>query len=417
MNLAREHLLQIFQSGLAAVQGESCTQRALFEHELMNPVAVIAIGKAAPSMMLGAVAELGESVKTGLLITKDGHGDTRLQAMKNMQCLESAHPVPDRRSLQAGQTLLSFLEKQPAKTDFLFLISGGASALVEVLPDGLQLQDLQRTNQWLMGSGWDIAAINWLRQSLSCIKGGRLAQRLVARNTKCLMISDVPGDSPQIIGSGLLSPALGDESPFVGIPDWLAVLPKAPPAPVEHDICFNTIEINIVATLTDAMQAAKSMAVKLGYETFLHESLLAGDAQCVGQQLARELCDGGFGLHIWGGETTVHLPDKPSRGGRNQHLALAAAAELSGNTHHYFLAAGTDGSDGPTQDAGALVDGFTVQRGKQNGFDVQETLANANAGEFLHASGDLIVTGPTGTNVMDLVLALKLSATCNNYIE
>lgn len=417
MNLAREHLLQIFQAGLAAVRGELCTHRALQDCDFSSSVAVIALGKAASSMMLGAIAALDENMQAGLLITKEGHCGERLLGMKNIQCLESAHPVPDQRSLNAGQTLLSFLEKQSAKTDFLFLISGGASALVEVLPDGLQLQDVQRANQWLLGSGWDIAAMNRLRQSLSCIKGGRLAQRLVERNTKCLMISDVPGDSPQIIGSGLLSPALGDESPFVDIPDWLAALPKAPPAPVEHDTCFNTIEINVVATLTDAMQAAKSMAVTLGYETFLHESLLAGDAQCVGQQLACELCDGGFGLHIWGGETTVHLPDKPGRGGRNQHLALAAAAELSGNTHHYFLAAGTDGSDGPTQDAGALVDGFTVQRGKQNGFDVQETVANANAGAFLHASGDLIVTGPTRTNVMDLVLALKLPATCNNYIE
>ena len=124
--------------------------------------------------------------------------------------------------------------------------------------------------------------------------------------------------------------------------------------------------------------------------------------------MARKLCNGKFGLHIWGGETTVCLPDNPGQGGRNQHLALAAAVELAGVEAHYFLAAGTDGSDGPTQVAGALVDGHTLQRGIQAGFDVQQTLANANAGDFLQASGDLVVTGPTGSNVMDMILTIKL---------
>lgn len=411
MNVAREHLLQIFQAALTQVQGELCTQRALSGRKLTNPLAVIAIGKAASSMMLGAVSALRGNLKAGLLIAKEGHGDIRLQAMKNMHCLESAHPVPDQRSLQAGQTLLDFLEGQSAEVDFLFLISGGASALVEVLPAALRLDDLQRVNEWLLGSGWDIVAMNHMRQSLSCIKGGRLALKLVHRNVRCLMISDVPGDSPQIIGSGLLSRAKDDASLPTDIPGWLAALPKAPPAPLANDVCFETIEISIIATLKEAMQAAKEMVVTLGYDVFLHEGLLSGEAQHVGQQLARELCDGDVGLHIWGGETTVRLPEEPGRGGRNQQLALAAAAELSGNQHCWFLSAGTDGSDGSTQDAGALVDGLTVQRGNQSGFDVHQTLTIANAGEFLHASGDLIITGPTGTNVMDLVLAIKLPAT------
>ncbi|MCF6258602.1 MAG: hypothetical protein L3J98_00335 [Gammaproteobacteria bacterium] len=145
----------------------------------------------------------------------------------------------------------------------------------------------------------------------------------------------------------------------------------------------------------------------LGYDVYLHEDLITCDAQLAGQKLVRTLCDGEFGLHVWGGETTVCLPENPGQGGRNQQLALAAAVELAGMEAHYFLAAGTDGSDGPTQAAGALVDGHTLQRGIQAGFNVQQTLASANAGEFLQASGDLIVTGPTGTNVMDLILAIK----------
>jgi len=252
--------------------------------------------------------------------------------------------------------------------------------------------------------------MNRVRKSLSCIKGGRLAQRLTGHHVNCLMISDVPDNSPQVIGSGFLSPDIVDESQSEDMPEWIKMLSKAPPAPLLDDVCFNAIDIHIVAKLEDAMQAAKKMATTLGYDVYLHEELITCDAQLAGRQLARALYDGKFGLHIWGGETTVRLPDNPGRGGRNQQLALAAAAELIGVEGHYFLAAGTDGSDGPTQAAGALVDGHTLPRGIQAGFDVQQTLASANAGDFLQASGDLIVTGPTGTNVMDLMLAIKRPA-------
>jgi len=410
MSLARKHLFQIYQAALAAVQGEFCVRRALVSHDSDRPAAVIAIGKAASSMMLGAITALRDTFDEGLLITKAGYCDKELQGMKNIQCLESAHPVPDQRSLCAGQTLLEFIASQPVQHDFIFLISGGASSLVEVLPDGLYLEDLQQINNWLLGSGWNITAMNRVRKSLSCIKGGRLAQKLAGRHVSCLMISDVPDNLPQVIGSGFLSPDVTDEPQSEDMPVWIKRLPKAPPAPLLGDACFNTIDICIVAKLDDAMQAAKKMATILGYEVYLHENLITCDAQLAGQQLARTLCDGGSGMHIWGGETTVRLPDNPGRGGRNQQLALAAAIELSGVEECYFLAAGTDGCDGPTQVAGALVDGHTLQCGIQAGFDVQQTLVNANAGDFLETSDDLIITGPTGTNVMDLILAIKLPA-------
>jgi len=407
MSLSRRDLLQIYHAALAVVQGEICTRQILSDYDSGRPVAVIAMGKAASSMMLGAITALGDIFDKGLLITKEGHCDKQLQGMKNIECLESAHPVPDQRSVSAGQALLAFMAVRPAQQDFIFLISGGASSLVEVLPDGLYLEDLQKINRWLLGSGWSITAMNRVRKSLSCIKGGRLAQRLTGRRVNCLMISDVPDNSPQVIGSGLLSPDISDESQFENIPEWIDKLPKASPAPLLGDACFNTVNIHIVAKLTDAMQAAKKKAMTLGYDVYLHEDLIICDAQLAGQQLVRTLCDGEFGLHIWGGETTVCLPENPGQGGRNQQLALAAAVELAGMGAHYFLAAGTDGSDGPTQAAGALVDGHTLQRGIQAEFNVQQTLASANAGDFLQASGDLIVTGPTGTNVMDLILAIK----------
>lgn len=407
MSLTRRDLLQIYHAALAAVQGEICTRQILSDYDSGRPVTVIAMGKAASSMMLGAITALGDIFDKGLLITKEGHCDKQLQGMKNIECLESAHPVPDQRSVCAGQALLEFMAVRPAQQDFIFLISGGVSSLVEVLPDGLYLEDLQKVNRWLLGSGWSITAMNRVRKSLSCIKGGRLAQRLTGCRVNCLMISDVPDNSPDVIGSGFLSPDMSDESQSENIPEWIKKLPKAPPAPLLGDACFNTINIHIVAKLEDAMQAAKKRAMTLGYDVYLHEDLITCDAQFAGQKLVRTLCDGKFGLHIWGGETTVCLPENPGQGGRNQQLALAAAVELAGMEAHYFLAAGTDGSDGPTQAAGALVDGHTLQRGIQAGFNVQQTLASANAGDFLQASGDLIVTGPTGTNVMDLILAIK----------
>ena len=408
MSLARKHLLQIYQAALAAVQGGDCTQRALSGYDPGGPVAVIAMGKAASSMMQGAMVVLGDAFDEGLLITKEGHCDTSLQGIENIRCLESAHPVPDQRSLYAGQTLLEFIAAQSVQHDFIFLISGGTSSLVEILPDGLCLEDLRKVNQWLLGSGLNITAMNCVRKSLSCIKGGRLAQRLVGRHVNCLMISDVPDNSPHVIGSGFLSPDNSDRSQPDDIPEWIKKLPKAPPAPLLGDTCFDTIDVRVIAKLEDAMQAAKKEAVALGYEVYLHEALITGDAQLAGQQLAHALCNGESGLHIWGGETTVCLPDNPGYGGRNQQLALAAAVELSGMEECYFLAAGTDGSDGPTEAAGALVGGDTLQRGAQAGFDVQQALAAANAGGFLQASDDLVITGPTGTNVMDLILAIKL---------
>jgi len=139
----------------------------------------------------------------------------------------------------------------------------------------------------------------------------------------------------------------------------------------------------------------------------LHSEFIHGDAFTSGQSLAKVLCDSEPAFHIWGGETTVCLPDKPGRGGRNQHLALAAAQLLDGREDCYLLSAGTDGSDGPTEDAGALVDGGTLARGRSMGYEVEKALSGADSGSFLMASNDLIRTGPTGTNVMDLVLGLK----------
>jgi hydroxypyruvate reductase len=402
---AQQDLLTIYHAALAAVHGETCTRDALRASMPSGPVAVIAIGKAAAAMARGAVSALGEQLEAGLLITKTEHGDADLQADRRFRCLESAHPEPDARSLQAGEALLSFIAEQPMERRLLFLISGGTSALVEVLPEGVTLDDLQRVNRWLLGSGLDITAINQVRKALSAIKGGGLLRWLRGRELICRAISDVPGDLPQVIGSGLLFPSPRNELP--NLPAWIQTLLSRLPKLVAPETV--AVDMQLVATLAQAKQAAARKARELGYEVVLHPPALAGDAHDTGQALARQLCAAPPALHIWGGETTVRLPEHPGRGGRNQHLALAAATVLAGQDDCWLLAAGTDGSDGPTTAAGALVDGATQGRGEAAGINADNALAAADAGSFLRASGDLIHTGPTGTNVMDLVLGLRVA--------
>ena len=370
-------------------------------------------------MMNGAVSALGEQLVAGLIITKLGHcGDkqnyTNEGVVESIPCIEAGHPVPNENSLRAGKELLFFIDRQPLSRTLIFLISGGTSSLVEILPDGVTMADLQKLNEWLLGSGLDIATMNNVRANISCLKGGRLAKYLDGRKVLNLMMSDVPGDRPHVIGSGLLSPNPDLQKSLSNVligklPKWLdQLLQNTEQAPIVTDTCFNTIDTHVIATIMDAKQAAAEAARILGYETVLHEEVIRGDALATGKELAHTLCDSRPALHIWGGETTVCLPDNPGRGGRNQHLALAAATVLDGSSDCWLLAAGTDGSDGPTANAGAVVDGETLTRGFLAGFEAEKMLARADSGTFLAATGDLLHTGPTGTNVMDLVIGLKI---------
>jgi len=404
----RNHLMQVYQTALDAVDGRRCVRRALEQSPpLQDEVYVIAIGKAAAAMLRGADDVLAGRLRQGLLITKTGY---TAFFPDHIRQLEAGHPWPTQASLNAGEELLAFIRSTPHDARLLFLVSGGSSSLVEVLSPGISLGELHSVNDWLLGSGLDIHAMNYARKAISSIKGGRLAQQLGGRSTQLLLISDVPGDDPATIGSGLLVPEilLASEA-SLDLPEWLETLmQKGSPAPQSGDACFGNIELEIVATLSDAKYAAAEKGRALGYEVYAHAAVLGGDAVLAGQKLVSELLTGPEVMHVWGGETSVCLPDNPGRGGRNQQLALAAALELAGEENVAFLAAGTDGSDGPTEDAGALVDGGTVGRGEAEGVEPRVALVNADAGTFLEASGDLIQTGPTGTNVMDLMVGLKL---------
>jgi hydroxypyruvate reductase len=338
------------------------------------------------------------------VITKYGHSDPRLQG-ETWRVLECGHPLPDENSLAAGATLLEYLDSLPDGLPLLFLLSGGASALVEALPEGLDLTALERVNNWLLGSGLAIGEMNTVRKRLSRIKGGRLARHLRGRRCLQLLISDVPGDDPATIGSAPLYPATEGALPE-NLPDWLMhLLEGSETAPVAADSVFDTIETQVIASNDQARHAAAQAAAAMGLTVTDYPGHFQGRVEQLATKFVAELSTSAPGLHLWGGESSVVLPPGPGRGGRNQHLALAAACLLAGRERCLLLAAGTDGSDGPTEEAGALVDGMTVKRGEEEGMSAEKALLEADSGRFLEASGDLIETGPTGSNVMDLVIA------------
>jgi len=410
MKRERQDLEAVFRAGVAAVHGRHCVADYLEKNPLTGHTRVVAIGKAASAMAAGALHALGEQFSSGLLITRDGHTDPVHLQDARFTCIEAGHPVPDARSLLAGDSLCRFLEAVPADAEILFLISGGASSLVEVLPESIRLEQLQQLNQWLIASGLDILAINRVRRLVSRIKGGGLVNYLQGRKTTVLLISDVAGDDPAIIGSGLLYQGARPDLSDMGLPGWILEMTRAggciaaarggKHGPIEH---------HVVASLDIALEAAALAGNEFGYRTEIMDERLEGEAADVGALLVTQLRDRQPGLYIWGGETTVTLPPVPGNGGRNQHLALAAACAMIDGDNLVLLSAGTDGIDGMTLAAGAIVDPGTESRGTACGLNPGHCLRHADSGRLLEASGDVLVTGPTGTNVADMVIGFKLA--------
>lgn len=403
----RRHLLEILQAALAAVHGRVRVQAYLRAHPLSVPAYVIAVGKAACAMTQGARETLGEEgIRDALIVTRRGYAEPLPWPV-----IEAGHPLPDEASLEAGGRLKAFIQTMPREAGVIVLLSGGASTLLELPAAGIELGLLRQVNAWLLGAGLDIRAVNAVRSRLSQIKGGRLAPLLYPRRVLALAISDVPGNDPRVIGSGPLLPAedSGSVLEAVELPGFVrAALARRAPPPAPEDACFRNVTFKIIATNEDARRAAAEAALGLGYRAVVAPESLTGDAVEAGRRLAGVLREAPPGIvHVWGGETTVRLPPQPGRGGRCQSLALSAAMLLKGHAGVYLLAVGTDGTDGPTEDAGALVDGGTVTRGEGLGLDARQALEAADAGSFLAASGDLVHTGATGTNVMDIVIGLR----------
>ena len=408
---SRRLLLDALHAALDATGGRESVRRRLAAERDLAPRMAFAVGKAASAMMAGAFDAFGPGIERALVITKHGHAGDVLDAGCPVDVVESSHPVPDESCLAAGRALVDFVDGVPAGADVLALLSGGASALVEVLPEGFDASDLARVNAWLLAAGHPIGAVNRVRKRISRIKGGRLAGRLATHRMLNLVISDVPGDDPKVIGSGLLVAHSDDDIAIddLDLPPWLVEMGRrAPPLPGEG--ASARVRTEVVARPADARAAVAETLRAADLDVVEHPKLLEGDAPEAGRRIGRAIVHEKPMAHVWASETTVTLPPVPGRGGRCQSLALAAALEMRDGAHACVLAAGTDGTDGPGEDAGAIVDAETVARGLAAGLDPERCLRAADAGTFLEASGDLLHTGPTGTNVMDLVVALKLAS-------
>jgi hydroxypyruvate reductase len=378
----RALLLELFRAAIAAVDGRRRVRAALAGGADAAPVSAFAVGKAAASMMLGARDALGARLERGLVVAPEGAAPPELAGEPGLRCLEAGHPRPDERSLAAGEALLAFAAATPPGSRVLLLVSGGASALIEVPAPGVGLADLAALYDRSLAERLDIEQLNRERAALSRVKGGGLARLFRGARVEALMISDVPRDDPAVLASGLLdSPALAPR---------------------------------LVGSLEDALDAAYRAAIARGLRPSRGAARLAGDAEAEARRICHEFAVGDADLAIHGGETVVRLPARPGRGGRCQHLALAAALCIEGHTEYLVLAAGTDGRDGASEDAGAIVDGATLERARDAGLEPADALAAADAGTLLEATGDLVHTGPTGTNVGDIVLALRRAPAANS---
>lgn len=397
---ARELLTHLYQTAVDAVDGRLLVQQWCREHPSASFTHCIAIGKAAAAMTLGAL-DSRHSIISTLVITTRGTASRELKRNSKVTVIESSHPIPDQTSFEAGSTLLKYLHGLPQQASVLVLISGGASSLVEVPVDIINISQLQEINQYLLASGKDIHAMNAWRSRFSKIKGGGLLQYLQHLQCIQLIISDVIGDDPAVIGSGLL---VQPDSYRTDGDDYLQSLL---PEPCLREERYPPIDTHVVGTNLMAKQAVVAEADHQKLDHYLYEDFITGDAIEQGRIIGKHLRDAPAGVHVWGGETTVQLPQSPGLGGRNQSMALSLATVIEGENDLSVLVAGTDGIDGNTPCAGAFVSGDSMCQIRQMGFDTTEQLARANAGMVLMATGELFKPGPSNTNVMDLLIAFK----------
>ncbi|NQZ97300.1 MAG: DUF4147 domain-containing protein [Myxococcales bacterium] len=369
--------------------------------------------------MATALAEHArDRIANGLVIAPEGQA----AAVPGMSVRETAHPTPDLRCERAAREALGLAAAARPDDVFVLLLSGGASSLMTVPAEGLAMDEVAHTADLLMAAGAEIDELNAVRKHLSAISGGRLARALRCGRVEALVLSDVPGDRLDVIGSG---PVTADPSTYAIALTTLerrGVIGETPRDIVAHleagargdveetvkpgDPTLHRVRTTLVATNGTARAAALASAERRGLDCVDLGELLAGEAREAGRELVERVCkDRPRGETCWvaGGETAVTLRGA-GRGGRSQELALAAALALQGTADITLLAVGTDGRDGPTDAAGAFADGGSVARGRERGVDALAALAINDSHAFFAAEGGLLVTGATGTNVMDLVL-------------
>ncbi len=430
--------LEIFGAAVAAVQPSVLLRQTLgldkenlrvgelvFERLAIGRLVVIGAGKASAAMAQAVEDVLVEIIDAGLIITKYAHA----LPLKKIACREAGHPVPDEAGVMATEQLLEMVSDLHADDVVLFLVSGGASALMTDVPPGVSLEQVQQLVQLMLACGADIAEINTVRKHLSRVKGGQLSRAVSPATIVSLILSDVNGDSLSVIASG---PTAGDDSTFEDALKIIAgygLKDKVPPAilqwledglaglhpetPVPGDSLFDKTHNLLVGTNKVSLAAASAKAVSLGYHVSIINDRLSGMAE----EEARRFVDA-CSLYkgplpaclLMGGETTVVLKGS-GKGGRNQHFVLAALCELEARAiapgdFPVILSGGTDGTDGPTDAAGALLDVPLAERFLASALEAGAYLSNNDAYHFFQRLDGLIKTGPTQTNVMDVAFAL-----------
>jgi hydroxypyruvate reductase len=434
----RQSARQIFDAAVRAVDpGEAIRRHVVREGTCLTigrervdlasvrQIVAVGLGKAGAPMAAAVEEILGDRIARGVVVTKYGH----VQPTKTIRIHEAGHPVPDDAGIAGAQAVLDHVAGLGPDDVVLVLISGGGSALTPAPVTGITLAEKQALTKALLACGADIREMNTLRKHISRIKGGQLARAAAPARVFTLILSDIVGDPLDAIASG---PTVPDPRTYT---DALAILDKyrirqdipasirahleagatgkVPETPKPDDPLFARVKSVMVASNIQALEAAKAEAQRLGFQAMILSSFVEGETREIARMhaaLALEVRASGHPCRppvclITGGETTVTLKGK-GKGGRNQEFALAAALDVAGLPGVVILSAGTDGTDGPTDAAGALADGDTVARAMAAGLSPRTALDGNDAYPFFQRLGDLLITGPTRTNVMDVRLVL-----------
>ncbi len=434
----RRDAISIFEAGLKAVDPVDAVKRHMrlkngilaldgrrYNLSEYENVYVIGMGKAAASMARAVEEILGESLTAGIINVKYGH----TAELKSVKINEAGHPVPDAAGLSGAREIVGLLGKTGENDLVICLISGGGSALLPLPAEGLTLEDEQNLTKILLECGAAIHEMNVLRKHVSQVKGGRLARLAYPSAVISLILSDVTGDDLDAIASG---PTVPDKSTFgdcINIIEKYDLGEKLPrrvlryiekglsreieETPKPGDPAFDRTQNMVIASNIMAALAAKDRASELGYRSLLLSTFISGETTGAARMhtaIAREIISSGNPVDkpaciISGGETTVTIKGKGS-GGRNQEFVLSAAIDIEGLENVLVLSGGTDGTDGPTDAAGAIADGTTIGRARILGLNAYERLSENDSYNFFKPLGDLLYTGPTNTNVMDLRVIL-----------
>lgn len=436
---ARDLAEDIFRAALKAVDPYESVRNHLDgvlhfnQSGRYQKVLVIGFGKAACPMAKAMEDNLGDIIDGGIVITKYGHCISRKPEVKSRKSkigiFEAGHPIPDENGQKGTEEIINLLREAEGKTLIVCLISGGGSALLVSPYEGISLSDKKKITELLLKAGADIFDLNAVRKHISKVKGGRLAELAYPAKMVSLILSDVIGDRLDVIASGPTAPDGTTFGDALGVLEKYNLTEKAPgniikilrhgvdgsipETPKKGNIIFEKVENIIIGSNKIALNAARKKAEELGLHAEITSSELKGEARDAGKAIAKQVIalKDSKGINrspkvlISGGETTVTVKGK-GIGGRNMELALAFAKEIEGKEGITLLSAGTDGTDGPTDAAGAIVDGETVRKARAEGLDPGEYLNNNDSYSFFKEIEELFITGPTGTNVMDIQIAV-----------